>query len=95
MGIFPEGGTRKNKKIENVHNGFVALAKAAKADIVPVSISGFDGYSKRLFEKHVTVTIGKPISYQLETDEIVRLWCQEISENTGFENCMLQEKSSC
>ncbi len=95
LGIFPEGGTRKNKKIENIHNGFVALAKAAKADIVPVSISGFDGYAKHLFEKHITVTIGKPISYELATEEIVQQWCAEICKNTGFENCMLPEKSSC
>ena len=82
-------------ELENIHNGFVALAKAAKADIVPVSISGFDGYAKHLFEKHITVTIGKPISYELATEEIVQQWCAEICKNTGFENCMLPEKSSC
>lgn len=93
LGIFPEGGTRKNKKIEDIKPGFVSIAKHAKADIVPVSIVGFDGYSKGLFDKDVTIVIGKPISYELEEEEIVQQWCAEICKNTGFENCMLKTKS--
>ena len=54
-----------------------------------------DNLKKHLFEKHITVTIGKPISYELATEEIVQQWCAEICKNTGFENCMLPEKSSC
>ena len=42
--------TKKNKKIEDIRKGFVVIAKHAKADIVPVSVVGFDGYAKRLFE---------------------------------------------
>ena len=86
LGIFPEGGTKKNKKIENIRKGFVRIAKHAKADIVPVSIVGFDGYAKKLFEKHVTVKIGKPISYTLDEDEILREWARQICDFTGFEN---------
>lgn len=95
LGIFPEGGTRKNKKIEDIRHGFVKIAKHAKADIVPVSIVGFDGYAKRLFEKDVTVVFGEPISYQLDDDEIVQRWCAEICKNTGFENCMLKSENPC
>ena len=51
LGIFPEGGTKKNKKIENIRKGFVKIAKHAKADIVPVSIVGFDGYAKKNVRK--------------------------------------------
>lgn len=92
LGIFPEGGTKKNKKIEDIRKGFVVIAKHAKADIVPVSIIGFDGYSKKLFEKNVKVVIGKPISYKLDTDEIIQQWCAEICKNTGFENCMINKE---
>ncbi len=95
LGIFPEGGTKKNKKIENIRKGFVKIAKHAKADIVPVSIVGFDGYAKKMFEKSVTVVIGEPISYQLDEDEIIQKWCAEICKNTGFENCMLNSENAC
>ncbi len=92
LGIFPEGGTKKNKKIEDIRKGFVVIAKHAKADIIPVSIVGFDGYATKFFEKDVTVVIGEPISYKLDADEIIQKWCAEICKNTGFENCMLAEK---
>ena len=71
------------------------IAKHAKADIVPVSIVGFDGYAKKMFEKSVTVVIGEPISYQLDEDEIIQKWCAEICKNTGFENCMLNSENAC
>lgn len=92
LGIFPQGGTKKNKKIEDIRKGFVVIAKHAKADIVPVSIVGFDGYAKKLFEKNITVVIGKPISYKSDTDEIIQKWSEEICKNTGFENCISKEK---
>ncbi|MGN0017588.1 MAG: lysophospholipid acyltransferase family protein [Candidatus Gastranaerophilaceae bacterium] len=91
LGIFPQGGTVKNKKIENIRKGFVVIAKHAKADIVPISICGFDGYAKKLFEKNVKIVIGKPISYKLDTDEIIQQWCAEICKNTGFENLMIKK----
>lgn len=94
LGIFPEGGTKKNKRIEDIKGGFVAIAKHAKADIVPVSIVGFDGYAKHLFEKDVTIVIGKPISYELPEEEIIQQWCAEICKNTGFENGMLEKANS-
>lgn len=92
LGIFPEGGTKKNKKIEDIRKGFVVIAKHAKADIIPISIVGFDGYAKKLFEKDITVVIGEPISYKLDADEIIQKWCAEICKNTGFENCMLNKE---
>ena len=88
LGIFPQGGTRKNKKIEDIHKGFVLFAKKFKADIVPISICGLEEYSKKFRGRDVKVIIGKPISYQLPEDEIVRLWCEEICKNTGYENCV-------
>ena len=86
LGIFPQGKIVKEPVISNVHKGFIMFAKKFQADIVPVAICGFDGYAKKLFEKHVTVKIGKPISYTLDENEIVREWARQISVLTGFEN---------
>ena len=83
LGIFPQGGIRKEEKIENIHKGFVLFAKKFKADIIPVAICGYDGYAKRLFEKHLTMKIGKPISYELPEDVIVKTWVNTICEFTG------------
>ena len=65
------------------------FAKKFEADIVPVGICGFDGYAKKLFEKNMTIKIGKPISHTLSEDEIVQEWARQICEFTGFENRIL------
>lgn len=86
LGIFPQGKIVKEPVIDNVTKGFVMFAKKFKADIVPVAVCGFDGYAKKMFEKHITVKIGKPIPYTLDEDEIVKEWARQISEFAGFEN---------
>lgn len=90
LGIFPQGGTRKNKKIEDIHKGFVVFAKTAKADIVPISICGFENYSKKFKSEEIKIVIGEPISYLLPEEEIIGKWCDEICKNTGYENCMVE-----
>jgi len=94
LGIFPQGGTRKNKKIEDIHKGFVVFAKSMKADIVPISVCGLEEYSKKFRGKEVKIVIGKPISYKLDENEIIQKWCAEICENTGYENCMIQQNDT-
>ena len=91
MGIFPQGGIIDNKKIENIHKGFAVIAKNAKADIIPVSIIGFEGYTKKPFSQNIRVRIGTPISYELSTEEIIYQWAKQICDATGFENCMEKE----
>lgn len=87
LGIFPEGQIRKTGVIENIQKGFVTIAKKAKLDIVPVGIKGFDGYAgKTFFQKHITATVGTPISYELSDDEILQEWARQICEYTGYEN---------
>ena len=93
LGIFPQGKIVNEPVIENITKGFVMFAKKFKADIVPVAICGFDGYAKKLFEKHITVKVGKPISYTLDEDEIVKEWAKQICEFTGFENRVEQEET--
>lgn len=91
LGIFPQGGIRKEPEISNIHKGFVMFAKKFQADVVPVAICGFDGYAKKLFEKNMTIKIGKPISYELEEAEIIKEWARQICEMTGFENKIEKE----
>ncbi len=91
LGIFPQGRIIKEPVIENVHKGFILFAKKFQADIIPVGVCGFDGYAKKLFEKNMSVKIGKPISYELEEDEIVQEWARQVSEMTGFENRLVLE----
>lgn len=91
LGIFPQGGIKENKKIEKIGRGFAVIAQNAKADIIPVSIIGFEGYSKKPFSQNVRVKICKPISYKLPLDEIISQWAKQICDDTGFENCMISE----
>ena len=90
LGIFPQGGTRPYGKLEDIRKGFVSLARAAKADIIPVAIADWDGYPKLkpFTRRNVNIKIGKPISYTLTDDEIVYEWCEQISQLAGYENCV-------
>lgn len=84
--IFPQGGIRKNKKIEDVNKGFVALAKKSKMDIVPISITGVENYNWKLFKRRlVEVKVGAPISFCLGDDEIVNEWRKQVSKMSGYE----------
>jgi len=89
LGIFPQGGIKENKKIENIERGFTVVAKNAKADIIPISIINFEGYTKKPFSQNVTIRIGTPISHQLPSEEIIQEWSKQICDSTGFENCMI------
>ncbi len=84
--IFPEGGIRKNKRIEEINKGFIAIAKMVKKDIVPIGIKGLEEYSWNIFKKtNVEIIMGEVISYELDEDEIVKLWKEQISKLTGYE----------
>lgn len=89
LGIFPQGGTRPYGKLEDIRKGFAAIAKNAKADIVPIAIAEWTGYPKLkpFTRRHVVIRIGTPISYKLKDDEIIYEWCRQISEMADYENC--------
>jgi 1-acyl-sn-glycerol-3-phosphate acyltransferase len=86
LGIFPQGHIEKKPVIKDINKGFTLFAKKHKADIIPIGVCGFDGYAHKLFEKHMTIKIGKPISYTLPDDEIVSEWAKQICEMTGFKD---------
>lgn len=85
--IFPQGGIKKNKVIENINPGFIYFAKTNKIDILPIGLSGLETYNWKPFKKQkVDIKIGTPISYELDEKQIVEEWCNQISSLTGYEN---------
>lgn len=84
--IFPQGGIRKNKVIENINPGFIYFAKTNNVDIVPIAINGLEDYNWKPFRRQkVNINIGTPISHKLSEDEILKQWCEQISSHTGYE----------
>ena len=82
MGMFPQGRTiREGDLFGAIKPGFVALAKLAKIDIVPIAICGFDGYAWLPFTGHLKLKIGKPISYELPEEEITKQWVEYMKSN--------------
>ena len=63
LGIFPQGGIRKNKKIEKINKGVAVIAKQMKTDILPISITGCEKYNWIPFKGEIVVSIKKPISH--------------------------------
>ena len=85
--IFPQGGIRKNKVIENINEGFIYFAKANKIDILPVAVCGLESYNWNPLKKQkVYIKIGEPISYELDDKEIITQWAKQIADATGYEN---------
>ncbi len=85
--IFPQGGIRKNKTIENINPGFIYFAKTNKIDILPIALSGLETYNWKPFKRQeVNICVGKPISYKLKDEEIISEWCRQIANLTGYEN---------
>ncbi len=85
--IFPQGGIRKDKKIYDIKGGFVAIAKMAKNDILPIGITGTEELNWNILKRgHIKINIGTPISWELSEQEIISQWCEQIANLTGYEN---------
>ena len=85
LGIFPQGGIRKNKTIENINKGFAVIAKAAKWDVLPISIIGCEKYNWVPFGAKVIIQIGKPISHKLSEDELIETWGKTVAEMANYQ----------
>ncbi|GBF23493.1 1-acyl-sn-glycerol-3-phosphate acyltransferase, partial [Candidatus Gastranaerophilus sp. (ex Termes propinquus)] len=84
LGLFPQGRREVTGNMENINRGFAAIAKSLKCDIVPVGIVG--ALKKdRGFGGKITFRIGKPIPYQENTDEMIKLWSENIAKLTHEE----------
>lgn len=92
LGIFPEGGIRRNKKIETINKGFAVIAKSAKVDILPISIVGAEEYNWIPFKGKIIVKIGDLISHEQEVDDIMDEWGDKLSQMTGYEYISTSEK---
>ena len=86
LGIFPQGGIRRNRKIEKINKGFAAIAKQMKTDILPLAITGCEEYNWNPFKrKHIKAVLGEPVSYNQELDEIFDEWGTKVAALTGYE----------
>lgn len=84
--IFPQGGIRKNKKVEAINKGFVVLAKMVKVDILPIALTGVEHYNWNIFKrKKINIQVGTPISYLEDEDVIIQNWRKQISDMSGYE----------
>lgn len=62
LGIFPEGTRSKDGKPQAAKAGIALIAKAAKADILPLAIC-YDKYPIKPFKTKITVRFGEVIGY--------------------------------
>lgn len=86
LGIFPQGGIRKNGKIEKVNKGFAVLAKMVKVDILPISITGCESYNWNFWhKKHITIKIGEKISAAQDVDDICEQWGRSVATMCNYE----------
>jgi len=80
LGIFPQGGIRRNRKIEKINKGFAVIAKQMKTDILPIGITGSEEYNWIPFKGKLKIAIGEPISYNQELNEIIDEWGKKVAE---------------
>ncbi|MCR4926149.1 MAG: 1-acyl-sn-glycerol-3-phosphate acyltransferase [Clostridiales bacterium] len=63
LGIFPEGTRSKDGKPQEAKAGIALIAKAAKADVLPLAIC-YDKYPIKPFKTKITVRFGEVIPYE-------------------------------
>ena len=84
LGIFPQGGIKRNKKIEFINKGFAILAKQTKTDILPVAITGCESEEIHLFKGRIKVFIGEPISYNQDIEDIIEEWGKKVAQMVDY-----------
>ena len=78
LGLFPQGKRETDGNMDNITRGFAGLAKTLKCDILPVAITGALKEDRKPFESKITIRIGKPIHYNDDTREMVKVWSDKI-----------------
>ncbi|HIS88995.1 TPA: 1-acyl-sn-glycerol-3-phosphate acyltransferase [Candidatus Avigastranaerophilus faecigallinarum] len=94
LGIFPQGGIRRNRKIEKINKGFAVIAKQMKTDILPIGITGCEEYNWIPFKGKVRVVIGEPISFNQELEDIIDEWSCKVATLTNYEYIKEKLKST-
>lgn len=85
LGIFPQGTREPAGKITKITKGFAGFAKSTKCNILPIGILGTDNKKRIPFTGNITVKIGKVIENTENTEEMMKMWTDEIQKLTGFE----------
>ena len=93
LGIFPQGGIRRDRTIRDINKGFIVFAKMLKLNILPVGITGCEEYNWKLFGGKINVKIGEEIPYELPEEEILKRWASSIEELTGYNNELRDEEN--
>lgn len=79
LGIFPEGGTRKNAKKIVFRPGTAAIALKSKSPVLPVAVIGTDSLKQVLLFGKLKIKIGSMITWpeqyqgKLQNEDIERL----------------------
>lgn len=80
LGIFPQGTRDADGNLDNINKGFAVFAKTLKCDILPIAITGVTKDQRKAFRGKMKVKIGKPIPYNDNIDEMMKLWSEKITE---------------
>lgn len=94
LGIFPQGGIRRNRRIEKINKGFAVIAKQMKTDILPIGITGCEEYNWIPFKGKLKVAIGEPVSYNQELDEIIDEWGSKVAKLIDYTYTKEEQKNS-
>lgn len=86
LGIFPQGTREKNGNLDNLNKGFASFAKTLKCDILPVAVMGVVKDKRKLFRSEMKVKIGKPIPYNDNISELMKVWSEKVKELSSSEN---------
>ena len=78
LGLFPQGTRETDGNMDNITRGFAGLAKTLKCDILPKEITRELKEDRKPFESKITIRIGKPIHYNDDTREMVKVWSDKI-----------------
>lgn len=84
LGIFPQGGIRRNRRIEKINKGFAVIAKQMKTDILPIGITGSEEYNWIPFKGKLKISVGEPISYNQEIDSIIEEWGKKVADMIDY-----------
>ena len=86
LAMFPQGTRDIPGKITKINQGFAYLARAAKAQILPITIRGTEKFNKNPFVRpQILIKIGKPFDPSKELADTMETWCNTIAELDGFE----------
>ena len=85
LSLFPQGTRDLPRKITTINQGFAYLARAAKADVLPITITGTEKFSKIPFGGKIVIKIGKPFPASKDLAETMENWCNAVVELDGFE----------